>query len=141
MRIVLESFGASVSWDNAINSVVVNKNIDTNEVKTAKYTAEEIYRKYSSSVFMIRTYDSIGNSLGSGSGFFINTKGTAITNYHVIKGATSAKIMTSDGSIFDVEGVYDYDEILDIAKIKINGMYLSTKKGSSYPVEKGSTFY
>ena len=117
IRAVLECFGASVTWNGTTHNVVVN----TSGISSTALSAEQIYVKYSPAIFYISIYDVNGLQLGSGSGFFIDSSGTAITNYHVIEGASAAKIMTTDGKFYNVEGVYAFDKTLDIAKIKISG--------------------
>ncbi|WP_206460131.1 trypsin-like peptidase domain-containing protein [Anaerovorax sp. IOR16] len=122
IRIVLESFGSSVGWDEINNSVIVNTNGNSITISnTNSLNAEQIYDKYSPAVFYIEIYDSNSNAIGSGSGFFIDSKGIALTNFHVIEDAYSAKIKTQDGKTYTIEGVYDFNKTLDIAKIKING--------------------
>jgi serine protease Do len=54
------------------------------------------------SVFSIITYDNKNNPLAYGTGFFIDSKGTGITNYHVLEGANSALIKTLDGNHYQV---------------------------------------
>ena len=44
-------------------------------------------------VFIIKTYDSEGSPLGLGTGFFIDSTGTGITNYHVLNGAAKAEML------------------------------------------------
>lgn len=117
IRVVLEAFGASVLWDDSGKNVIVN----TVDISSNRITAEQIYSKYSPAVFYIEVYDASAKPLASGSGFFINSDGTAITNFHVIEGAHSAKITTIEGKNYNVEGVYSLDEGLDIAKIKVDG--------------------
>ena len=85
-------------------------------------TAEQIYAKCSPAVFYIELYDESGTATSSGSGFFLDAAGTAVTNYHVIEGAHSARILRSDNDqVYTVAGVYDYDEENDWAVIKIDG--------------------
>lgn len=121
MRVVLESFGVNVSWDGVSQSVIAN----TNKEDSLVLSAEEIYSKNSPAVFFIEMYDENGEVLRTGSGFFIDSKGTAITNYHVIENASSAYIFTTDEAGYLLEGVYDFDEELDIAKIKVKGKYFN----------------
>ena len=106
-------------------------------------TAEEIYAKCSSAVFYIEVFDKDDDLLATGSGFFISGDGTAVTNYHVIARAHSAKITVSDtGSIYDVQGVYDYDELDDWAVIKVNGSGFShLTQGAASTVVGGATVY
>lgn len=107
-----------------------------------EYNAEEIYDLCAPSVFYIEVYNKSGEVIASGSGFFIDDKGTAVTNYHVIDGAYSAKIHTDDDRIFSVEGVYDYDIDMDWAVIKINGSgFTPLEIGDKSTVVGGATVY
>lgn len=49
----------------------------------------EIFEEYASAVFMVFTSD--GTNAFQGSGFFIDKKGLAVSNYHVFKGTTIGK--------------------------------------------------
>jgi S1-C subfamily serine protease len=114
----------------------------TFSMSAKELTATEIAAKCSPAVFFIEVYDSAGKALGSGSGFFISSNGIAVTNYHVIKGAASAKIMTTDGSVYDVAGIYDSSEGRDLALLQINGSsfpYLEI--GDSSLIITGATVY
>ena len=137
--------------DTLLNSGAISDAENTVRVETLKenseesdeLTAEEIYEKCSPAVFYIEVYDANGRALQLGSGFFISSDGTAVTNYHVIDGGSSAKITLSDtGEVYDVQGVYDYDKERDIALIKINGSgfsYLETADSDN--IKGGATVY
>ncbi len=61
----------------------------------------------------------------------------------MIDGASSAKILLSDtGAVLDVAGVYDYNEAVDWAVLKINGTGSAWLEiGDSAAVAGGSTVY
>jgi len=105
-------------------------------------SAEEIYAKCSPAVFYLQTYDSKGTASAFGSGFFIASDGTAVTNYHVIDGAYSAKI-TPFGSdkTYDVLGVYACSKEQDWAVLKIGGSGFSWLKLASTAPAGGATVY
>lgn len=67
---------------------------DADEVLDGK----TIFRKYGNAVFMVFTTD--GSNTYQGSGFFINSHGLAVSNYHVFKGtaigAEQIKLVGSD---------------------------------------------
>lgn len=105
-------------------------------------TAAQIYEKCSPAVFFIAVYDSNGNALATGSGFFIDSNGTAVTNFHVIEKAYYAKVKTIDGKIMNVLGVYSVDTVNDLAIIKVDGSgfsYLET--ADSDKLVTGATVY
>lgn len=88
---------------------------------SADLDGTQIFKKCSDAVFYLERYDSEGVLLGIGSGFFITRDGLAVTNYHVIGGASSAVITTADGVKYDVKGICGYNRTSDIAILQING--------------------
>ena len=90
----------------------------------AVLTAEQIYARCIPAVFLVDVYDAYGNWMSGGSGFFIDGKGTAVTNHHVIYGGTSAQITITDSlgreASYDVLGVYDWSEEEDWAVLKVD---------------------
>lgn len=112
------------------------------EASSSELTAEQIYEKCSPAVFYVEVYDRSGRPLGTGSGFFINSDGTAVTNYHVIKGAASASIKLSSGNkVYKVEGVYDYNIKNDWAIIKVDGKDFPYLEIDESEVVGGATVY
>lgn len=105
-------------------------------------TAEEVYAQCAPAVFYIEVYNEAGKALASGSGFFLTADGTAVTNYHVIEGASSAKITTSDTQkTYNVSGVWDYSKEEDWAVIQIAGSGFATLPVSQQTLSGGATVY
>lgn len=83
--------------------------------------AEQIAAAAESSVFTVLCYDKDGKLFGSGSGFFIDADGTAVTNFHVIQDTYSAEAQLNDEKTYKISKVIGYDPIKDIAIIKVDG--------------------
>jgi serine protease Do len=64
---------------------------------------------------------------GAGSGWILDTNGTIVTNNHVITGATTITVTTSDGKTFPAQ-VINADPVADLALIKINATQLKSMK-------------
>jgi serine protease Do len=65
---------------------------------------------------------------GQGSGFFISADGYAVTNNHVVDGASKVEVTTDDGKTYTAQ-VIGTDQRTDIALIKVEG-------GSNFPFAK-----
>lgn len=97
-------------------------------------SADEVYDKCASSVFMIRLFDRNGNPAGTASGFFVGPDGTALTAFHVMGSCITSKAVTDDGTEHDILGVYAYNRYDDWAVIKVdikNNTYIPVADGSS----------
>ncbi len=64
---------------------------------------------------------------GAGSGWVMDANGTIVTNNHVVEGATSISVVTSDGKSYPAQ-VINTDATNDLALIKINGAQLKSMK-------------
>jgi len=92
-------------------------------------------------VFKVLTYDRNKTPLASGSGFFISSNGTAISNVHVFKDAYSAKIKLVDGKELNVQYIIDFDESYDLIKFKIDGSNLPFLTPYNGKIEKGENVF
>jgi tetratricopeptide (TPR) repeat protein len=79
----------------------------------------ELVRRIKPSAVAIETFDSRGEKLSRGSGFFIDGD-RIVTNRHVIEGAHRAEVHSSTGVVFPVRGVLAVDAEGDIALLKID---------------------
>jgi len=66
--------------------------------------------------------------MGQGSGFFISADGYAVTNNHVVDGASKVEVTTDDGKNYSAK-VIGTDARTDLALIKVEG-------GSNFPFAK-----
>ena len=73
-------------------------------------TGTQIYNKYNSAVFKVYTSD--GYEQYTGSGFFVNSKGKAVSNFHVFDGtfAEYVQIQLADGGVYALDEVIAYSE-------------------------------
>ena len=79
----------------------------------------ELVRRIKPSAVAIETFDSRGEKLSRGSGFFVEAD-RIVTNRHVLEGAYRAEIHSSTGTVYPVKGVLAVDAEGDIALLKID---------------------
>src|SRR2546423_15394679 len=84
-------------------------------------TLPELVRRVKPAVVSIITYDAKGNSLMTGSGFFIRP-GQVITNLHVVADAHRVEVKTLDGKgrIYNSPGALAVDEEGDLAILSVD---------------------
>jgi hypothetical protein len=87
----------------------------------AQETLPELVRRVKPSVVAIATYDAKGESIMTGSGFFIRP-GQVVTNLHVVRGAARAEVKTLDGKgrVFQVLGTRAVDVEGDLAILSVD---------------------
>jgi len=78
-------------------------------------------RKARDAVVLIEAFDSGGNEIAGGSGFFISADGLLVTNYHVIKRGSSAVAKTTSGQLLPIIGATVVDRENDIAVLAVDG--------------------
>ena len=76
-------------------------------------TPEEIYRRCNPAVFTVLTDEA------QGSGFFINSSGVAVTNYHVLRGANSGRVELANNRAYQIVEVLKASEELDYAIFRV----------------------
>ena len=106
--------------------------------------AEIIYQRGIDAVFMLETFDEDGESIRTGSGFFISSDGFAVTLLHVLDYAAGATATLSGGEVYDVNGVYAIDRENNLALLFIDtegGAHSFLNLADSDAIETGNTVY
>ncbi len=108
------------------------------------FSAEVIKQMYSQSVFKIYAYDysSIKSyNISQGTGFFIDSKGTFITNAHVIKNCTDYEIVLN-GKKYEVGEVLYYDHTnTDLAILRLKNEMETVPVSFSENVKESDPVY
>jgi tetratricopeptide (TPR) repeat protein len=73
-------------------------------------------------ILKIFTIDEYGELTGQGSGVLIDPKGIAITNFHVLDGASNAVAITITGEKFKIEKIIDFSMQNDLVKFKLENL-------------------
>lgn len=81
--------------------------------------AKSVLAKSEMATFIIYTFDEHGAPNGSGSGFFIESNGTGLTNYHVLEKSMKAILRLKDGREFEIDSVLASDKKWDVVKFSI----------------------
>ena len=81
-------------------------------------------------------YGQISKTASAGSGFIISEDGYVVTNHHVIEGGTSVSVITYDEREYKAT-VVGYDEVNDVALLKIEGQFPCVAIGSSDELQVG----
>ena len=79
----------------------------------------ELVRRIKPSAVAIETFDSRGEKLARGSGFFVDMD-RVVTNRHVIEGAYRAEVHLNSGNSYQVKGVLAVDAEGDLALLKVD---------------------
>jgi tetratricopeptide (TPR) repeat protein len=88
-------------------------------IRASQDLLPELVRRIKPSAVAIETFDSRGETLTRGSGFFVESD-RIVTNRHVIEGAYRAEVHSSTGAVYPVKGVLAVDAEGDIALLKID---------------------
>lgn len=124
--------GEALTWPgHAIGLGVVQEQETTDDL-------EELAARATAAVVLVEVRS--GDDSRQGSGFLVDPSGVILTNYHVIRDATSARVRLSSGDLYEYVTVLSVDERRDIAVLKIPGFGLpALEMGNSDAVRIGAT--
>ncbi|MCP5048887.1 MAG: tetratricopeptide repeat protein [bacterium] len=77
-----------------------------------------LFAQVSQSVVLIKTFDSRGNQVGLGSGFFISSQGHLVSNRHVFSGAHRAEVQNKNGT-FPIDNVVAEHSKYDLVRVQV----------------------
>ncbi|MDP4221069.1 MAG: S1C family serine protease [Bacteroidota bacterium] len=80
---------------------------------------KQLYKKLKSAVFLIYTVDNTDTAQGSG--FFVDSSGIAISNYHVFESAGKAVAVTDDDKKYPISQILGYSEEKDYVIFRVGG--------------------
>jgi S1-C subfamily serine protease len=110
-------------------------------LSSEKLDPPKLYEQSQPAVVLITVAHS-GGKESFGSGVIVKPEGVIVTNFHVMKGAISARVQLSNGDIYDDVTILDTDERKDIAVIKIKAVNLSALSfADSDTLRVGSSVY
>src|SRR6188474_2529264 len=104
------------------------------QIRASQDILPELVRRIKPSAVAIETFDSRGEKLSRGSGFFVEVD-RIVTNRHVLEGAYRAEVHSSTGAVFPVKGVLAIDAEGDLALLKIDA---PTPPVRALPLDKTS---
>lgn len=107
-----------LGWDKDTSQVTQDMTVTAIWEKMAM-SGVQISEYADSRIATVHTHDKYGNN-GSGSGFFIDSEGTFITNYHVIELADSISIEFNNGAQYRVDEIINFSEKYDLAVLRVD---------------------
>ena len=113
-------------------------------ITACKKSLQQIIEETEAATFIVYTYDEYGFPAGSGSGFFIQSEGIGVTNWHVLDKSVKAVIKTSEGVEYEIDSVLSASSKKDILVFRIknqnNTLFKTVPFAKAKPV-KGDKVY
>jgi S1-C subfamily serine protease/thiol-disulfide isomerase/thioredoxin len=85
-------------------------------------TVEQVVKKIAHGVVLLTTFDAQNTRSAIGSGFVIDSSGLVATNFHVLRGASSASAEFVDHNIVKVRGLRAWDAAGDLAIVELDAI-------------------
>jgi tetratricopeptide (TPR) repeat protein len=94
---------------------VTSRTVSGENIKDLPALVEETRK----SIALIKTFNSSGELIGQGSGFFVNRDGDLVSNRHVFRGAHRAEVQSSRGKL-PVTRVIEHSSDYDLVRLAVN---------------------
>ena len=98
--------------------------------------------KAKKAVFSVVTYDKENQILNTGNGFYIDDKGTAVSDFSLFRNAHRAVVVTAEGKELPVTLILGANDIYDVVKFRTQ---INKKSAAIFPAsqasKKGETVY
>jgi outer membrane protein assembly factor BamB len=119
VRFVAEALGAAVTWEEPTQTVVITAGAPSGAAlhTGAPSSREELLERALPATVMMNEA-SVQGAEWVASGFFLNSKGLVVTNYHVLNEALGPEIMTHDGKRYNVTKVVAANKAADVAVVE-----------------------
>ena len=136
-----DSHSSNTSFDT--DSTASSDTLEMEDTESMKLDREGVAKKIEPSIVKVICYDYDGKTeLAQGSGFFVDSKGTFITNAHVLKDAYYVKMKNYTGTVYNVDTMYVFnDTTSDYAICKASGCYVSRPVEFAPTASNGDTVY
>ncbi len=123
--------------NSLIDEIEKQSDIKLNELKEEISTIQVESSDFSAIIEdIVKSVVSVGTNRGQGSGAVIDDRGFMVTNYHVVEGASTIRVLTYDGKVYDT-ALIGYNDVADVAVIKANAELQSLRFGDSDDVKVG----
>ena len=122
-----------------VGALILTMVLSFGACSTKPLSGEEIYNLIAPSTVEVTAQGRDFESTGTG--FFIDTSGTLVTNYHVIEECTEAYITIADGGKYDVLTVLGYNVELDVALLSTSHKNSAAVSFRDTEVHTGETVY
>ena len=112
-------------------------------VQTPARSPDQLFKDVAPAVVQIEMLNAAGKVAGTGTGFFIEPKGTLVTNAHVIQvpGAVFASVRLSDDSKLIIDEVQAIDDEADLAILHVRGAPNAMLELRDVPPKIGETAF
>ncbi len=108
----------ALTWDGEAENITADTVIKAQWTKVPMDTAD--LAEYVQERTVTVNVKTISGGSGTGSGFFVDSEGTIVTNFHVIDMAEEITVEVSSGAVYPVAKIVDFSNVYDVAILKIN---------------------